>query len=56
MRDKPVGQVTEANQRIGLQIAKGLVAPGFTMLVRSRNFERGEVVPNAWGNISLWYR
>jgi NAD(P)-dependent dehydrogenase (short-subunit alcohol dehydrogenase family) len=42
MQDKPVALVTGANQGIGLQIAKELVAHGFTVLVGSRNFERGE--------------
>ena len=42
MHGKPVALVTGANQGIGLQIAKDLVARGFTVLVGSRNFERGE--------------
>src|SRR5512133_2915245 len=42
MNNKPVALVTGANQGIGLQIAKDLVAHGFTVLVGSRNFERGE--------------
>jgi NAD(P)-dependent dehydrogenase (short-subunit alcohol dehydrogenase family) len=42
MQDKPVGLVTGANQGIGLQIAKDLASHGFTVLVGSRNFERGE--------------
>lgn len=42
MQVKPVALVTGANQGIGLQIAKDLVAHGFTVLVGSRNFERGE--------------
>ncbi len=41
MQDKPVALVTGANQGLGLQIAKDLVAHGFTVLVGSRNFERG---------------
>jgi NAD(P)-dependent dehydrogenase (short-subunit alcohol dehydrogenase family) len=41
MQDKRVALVTGANQGIGLQIAKDLVAHGFTVLVGSRNFERG---------------
>jgi len=40
--DKPVALITGANQGIGLQIAKDLAAHGFTVLVGSRNFERGE--------------
>src|SRR5258708_5975028 len=42
MQDKRVALVTSANQGIGLQIAKDLVAQGFTVLVGSRNLERGE--------------
>ena len=42
MQNKPVALVTGANQGIGLQIAKDLVAHGFIVLVGSRNFERGE--------------
>ena len=42
MQNKPVALVTGANQGIGLQIAKDLVAHGFTVLVGSRNPERGE--------------
>lgn len=41
--DKSVALVTGANQGIGLQIAKDLAAHGFTVLVGSRNFQRGEV-------------
>lgn len=52
MQDKPVALVTGANQGIGLQIAKDLVEHGLTVLVGSRNLERGEaaikeVGPNA---------
>ena len=42
MHDKPVALVTGANQGIGLQIAKDLVTHGFTVLVGSRNLERGK--------------
>ncbi len=42
MHDKRVALVTGANQGIGLQIAKDLAARGFTVLVGSRNLERGE--------------
>ena len=42
MHDKPVAFVTGANQGIGLQIAKELVASNFTVLVGSRDFGRGE--------------
>ena len=52
MQDKPVALVTGANQGIGFQIAKDLAAKGFTVLLGSRNIERGEaaakeVGPNA---------
>jgi NAD(P)-dependent dehydrogenase (short-subunit alcohol dehydrogenase family) len=49
MQDKPVALVTGANQGIGLQIAKDLVAHGFTVLVGSRNFERGEAAAKEVG-------
>ena len=42
MQNKPVALVTGANKGIGLQIAKDLAAHGFTVLVGSRNLERGE--------------
>ena len=42
MHDKPVALVTGANQGIGLQIAKHLVAHGFNVPVGSRNLRRGE--------------
>ena len=52
MQDKPIALVTGANQGIGLQIAKDLVTHGFTVLVGSRNIERGvaaaeEIGPDA---------
>jgi NAD(P)-dependent dehydrogenase (short-subunit alcohol dehydrogenase family) len=49
MQDKPVALVTGANQGIGLQIAKDLVAHGFTVLVGSRNLERGEAAASEVG-------
>jgi NAD(P)-dependent dehydrogenase (short-subunit alcohol dehydrogenase family) len=49
MQDKPVALVTGANQGIGLQIAKDLVAHGFTVLVGSRNLERGEAAAKEAG-------
>ena len=42
MHDKRVALVTGANQGVGLQVAKELVAAGLTVLVGSRNFERGD--------------
>ena len=50
MQDKAVSLVTGANQGIGLQIAKELVAHGFTVLVGSRNFERGEAAAKEVGS------
>jgi NAD(P)-dependent dehydrogenase (short-subunit alcohol dehydrogenase family) len=49
MQNKPVALVTGANQGIGLQIAKDLVAHGFTVLVGSRNLERGETAASEVG-------
>jgi NAD(P)-dependent dehydrogenase (short-subunit alcohol dehydrogenase family) len=49
MQDKPVALVTGANQGIGLQIAKDLVARGFTVLLGSRNIERGEAAATEIG-------
>ena len=49
MQDKPVALVTGANQGIGLQIAKDLVGHGFTVLVGSRNLERGETAAKEVG-------
>jgi NAD(P)-dependent dehydrogenase (short-subunit alcohol dehydrogenase family) len=49
MQDKPVALVTGANQGIGLQIAKDLVGHGFTVLVGSRNLERGEAAASEVG-------
>ena len=46
MQNRPVALVTGANQGIGLQIAKDLVAHGFTALVGSRNLERGAAAAN----------
>src|SRR6202167_3123539 len=49
MHKKTVALVTGANQGIGLQIAKDLVAHGFTVLVGSRNLERGEAAAKEVG-------
>jgi NAD(P)-dependent dehydrogenase (short-subunit alcohol dehydrogenase family) len=43
MTDKRIALVTGANQGIGLQIAKDLVAKGLTVLVGSRNLANGEM-------------
>jgi NAD(P)-dependent dehydrogenase (short-subunit alcohol dehydrogenase family) len=48
-QEKPVALVTGANQGIGLQIAKDLVGHGFTVLVGSRNFDRGEIAAQEIG-------
>ena len=50
MQDKPVALVTGANQGIGLQIAKDLVAHGFIVLVGSRKHERGEAAAREIGS------
>ncbi len=49
MPDKRIALVTGANQGVGLQVAKELVANGITVLVGSRNFERGEAAAREIG-------
>jgi NAD(P)-dependent dehydrogenase (short-subunit alcohol dehydrogenase family) len=49
MQAKAVALVTGANQGIGLQIAKDLVAHGFIVLVGSRNLARGEAAAREVG-------
>jgi NAD(P)-dependent dehydrogenase (short-subunit alcohol dehydrogenase family) len=49
MNDKRVALVTGANQGIGLQIAKDLAAHGLTVLVGSRNFQKGEIAAQSIG-------
>ena len=49
IQNKPVALVSGANQGIGLQIAKDLVAHGFAVLVGSRNLERGEAAAKEVG-------
>jgi len=49
MQNKPVALVTGANKGIGLQIAKDLAAHGFTVLVGSRNLEKGESAAKSVG-------
>ena len=39
-----------ANQGVGFQVAKELVANGLTVLVRSRNFERGKAAAKEIGH------
>lgn len=50
MHERSVALVTGANQGIGFQIARDLVAQGFTVLLGSRNFERGEAAAQAMGS------
>jgi NAD(P)-dependent dehydrogenase (short-subunit alcohol dehydrogenase family) len=49
MHDKRVALVTGANQGVGFQVAKELVAHGLTVLVGARNFERGEAAAKGIG-------
>src|SRR5580698_5366752 len=49
MQSKRVALVTGANQGVGFQVAKELVANGLTVLVGSRNFERGEAAAKEIG-------
>ena len=49
MQSKRVAMVTGANQGVGFQVAKELVANGLTVLVGSRNFERGEAAAKEIG-------
>ncbi len=49
MPDKRIALVTGANQGIGLQVAKELVAKGLTVLVGSRNFAHGEAAAKEIG-------
>src|SRR5476651_23349 len=49
MPDKRIALVTGANQGVGLQVAKELAAHGLTVLVGSRNFERGEAAAKEIG-------
>ena len=49
MQDKPVALITGANQGIGLQVAKDLVARNFTVLVGSRDLKRGEAAAREVG-------
>lgn len=49
MNKQRVALVTGANQGIGFQIAKELVAEGLTVLVGSRNLEKGEAAAKSIG-------
>ena len=48
-RSERIALVTGANQGVGLQVAKELVANGLTVLVGSRQFERGEAAAQEVG-------
>ncbi|MEL7589320.1 MAG: SDR family NAD(P)-dependent oxidoreductase [Prolixibacteraceae bacterium] len=47
--NNPVALVTGANQGIGLQVSKELVANGYIVLVGSRNFEKGKAAAETIG-------
>lgn len=49
MNVKRVALITGANQGVGLQVAKELAANGHTVLVGSRNLERGEAAAQQIG-------
>ena len=49
MHDKRIALVTGANQGVGLQVAKELVANGVTVLVGSRDFARGKAAAGEIG-------
>lgn len=49
MQNTPVALVTGANKGIGFEIAKGLVAHGFTVLVGSRDLAKGEAAASSLG-------
>jgi len=49
MTETRVALVTGANQGVGLQVAKELVANGVTVYLGSRNFERGELAAREIG-------
>ena len=45
--------ITGANQGVGYQVAKELVQKGLTVLVGSRNFERGRAAANEMGSNAI---
>jgi NAD(P)-dependent dehydrogenase (short-subunit alcohol dehydrogenase family) len=49
MPDKRIALVTGANQGVGLQVARELVANGLTVLVGSRDLKRGETAAKEIG-------
>ncbi|KAB7896807.1 SDR family NAD(P)-dependent oxidoreductase [Rouxiella sp. S1S-2] len=50
---KRIALITGANQGVGLQVAKELAAQGITVLLGSRNLERGETAAKEIGAIAL---
>jgi NAD(P)-dependent dehydrogenase (short-subunit alcohol dehydrogenase family) len=50
MHDRPVVLITGANQGIGLQIAKDMVAHGFTVLLGSRDMAKGKAAAREVGD------
>ena len=53
MQDRRIALVTGANQGVGRQVAKELVANGLTVLVGSRNFARGEAAATEIGSSAI---
>jgi NAD(P)-dependent dehydrogenase (short-subunit alcohol dehydrogenase family) len=53
MQDKRIALVTGANQGVGRQVAKELAANGLTVLVGSRNFDRGEAAAAEIGSSAI---
>ena len=53
MQDRRIALVTGANQGVGRQVAKELVANGLTVLLGSRNFERGEAAATEIGSSAI---
>jgi NAD(P)-dependent dehydrogenase (short-subunit alcohol dehydrogenase family) len=49
MPNKDIALITGANQGIGFQVAKELAANGITVLIGSRNFEKGEKAAKSIG-------
>jgi NAD(P)-dependent dehydrogenase (short-subunit alcohol dehydrogenase family) len=49
MQNKRIALITGANQGVGFQVAKELVANGLAVLVGSRNLERGEAAAKEIG-------
>ena len=53
MPNERIALITGANQGVGLQVAKELVANGITVLVGSRDFTRGEAAAKEIGSGAL---